>query len=143
MPRPNCPPIAADVIIEVNGGVVLIERKNFPFGWAIPGGFVDIGEPVEAAAVREALEETSLQVELRALLGIYSRPDRDPRGHTVTAVYIGTSQGTPKAADDAKGIGVFQPDRLPSPLAFDHVEILADYRHFVRTGEFPAPWGRK
>ena len=143
MPRPNCPPIAADVIIEVNGGVVLIERKNFPFGWAIPGGFVDIGEPVEQAAVREALEETSLQVELRALLGIYSRPDRDPRGHTVTAVYIGTSQGTPKAADDAKGIGVFQPDRLPSPLAFDHVEILADYRHFVRTGEFPAPWRRK
>lgn len=143
MPRPNCPPIAADVIIEVNGGVVLIERKNFPFGWAIPGGFVDIGEPVEAAAVREALEETSLQVELRALLGIYSRPDRDPRGHTVTAVYIGTSQGTPKADDDAKSIGVFQPDRLPSPLAFDHVEILADYRHFVRTGEFPAPWRRK
>jgi len=143
MPRPNCPPIAADVIIEINGGVVLIERKNFPFGWVIPGGFVDIGEPVEAAAVREALEETSLQVELRALLGIYSRPDRDPRGHTVTAVYIGTSQGTPKAADDAKGIGVFQPDRLPSPLAFDHVEILADYRHFVRTGEFPAPWRRK
>jgi len=143
VPRPNCPPIAADVIIEVNGGVVLIERKNFPFGWAIPGGFVDIGEPVEEAAVREALEETSLQVELRALLGIYSRPDRDPRGHTVTAVYIGTSQGTPKADDDAKGIGVFQTDRLPSPLAFDHVEILADYRHFVRTGEFPAPWRRK
>src|SRR3990170_3079042 len=143
MPRPEPLPVAADVIIELDSGIVLIERKNFPFGWAIPGGFVDIGESVEVAAVREALEETSLRVELRALLGIYSRPSRDPRGQTVTAVYIGTSQGTPKADDDAKGIGVFQPDRLPSPLAFDHVEILADYRHFVRTGEFPAPWRRK
>jgi len=142
MPRPNCPPIAADVIIELDGSLVLIERKNFPYGWAIPGGFVDIGEPVEVAAVREALEETSLEVELRALLGIYSRPDRDPRGHTVTAVYIGRGHGTPKAADDAKNIGLFPPDQLPSPLAFDHVEILADYLRFIRTGEYPAPWRR-
>ncbi len=143
MSRPEPLPVAADAIIELDRGIVLIERKNFPFGWAIPGGFVDIGESVEAAAVREALEETSLHVELRALLGVYSRPGRDPRGQTVTAVYVGTSKGTPKADDDAKGIGVFDPEHLPSPLAFDHAGILADYRHFVRTGEFPAPWRRK
>jgi len=142
MPPPNSLPVAADVIIELDGSLVLIERKNFPHGWAIPGGFVDIGETVEAAAVREALEETSLKVELRALLGIYSRPGRDPRGQTVTAVYIGRGQGTPKAADDAKNLGLFAPDRLPSPLAFDHAEILADYLHFIRTGEYPAPWRR-
>ncbi len=143
MPRPEPLPVAADVIIELDEGIVLIERKNFPFGWAIPGGFVDIGESVEVAAVREALEETSLHVELRALLGIYSRPGRDPRGQTVTAVYVGTGKGTPKADDDAKGVGVFDPEHLPSPLAFDHAGILADYRHFVRSGEFPAPWRRK
>jgi len=142
MPPPKCLPVAADVIIELDGSIVLIERKNFPYGWAIPGGFVDIGEAVEMAAVREALEETSLKVEPRALLGIYSRPGRDPRGQTVTAVYIGRGQGAPKAADDAKNIGLFPPDRLPSPLAFDHAEILADYLRFIRTGEYPAPWRR-
>jgi len=142
MPRPHCPPIAADVIIELDGKLVLIERKNFPFGWAIPGGFVDIGEPVEVAAMREALEETSLEVELRALLGIYSRPDRDPRGHTVTAVYIGRGSGTPKAADDAKNIGLFTLNQLPAPLAFDHAEILTEYQRFISTGEYPAPWRR-
>ncbi len=143
MARPLCPTLAADVIIELQQGIVLIERKNFPFGWAIAGGFVDIGERVEMAAMREAREETSLEVELRALLGLYSRPDRDPRGHTVTVVYIGRSQGMPKAADDAKAIGVFAPDRPPSPLAFDHAEILADYLRFLRTGETPSPWRHK
>jgi 8-oxo-dGTP diphosphatase len=142
MPKPVCPPIAADVIAEIGGQVVLIERRNFPFGWAIPGGFVDIGETVEAAAVRELREETSLEVELRALLGIYSRPDRDPRGQTVTAVYIGQARGVPRAADDAKGIELFAPDAPPSPLAFDHAEILADYVRFIRTGELPSPWRR-
>src|SRR2546421_4473317 len=120
MPRPNCPPLAADVIIELDGRIVLIERKNFPHGWAIPGGFVDIGEAVEKAAIREAREETSLEVELTTLLGIYSRPDRDPRGHTVTAVYVGKGSGTPRAADDAQTIGLFAPDQPPTPLAFDH-----------------------
>ena len=85
MARPVCPPIAADVIVEIGTQIVLIERKHFPFGWAIPGGFVDFGETVEDAAAREILEETSLEVELRALLGVYSRPDRDPRAQLAAA----------------------------------------------------------
>ena len=86
MPKPVCPPIAADVIAEIGTRIVLIERRNFPFGWAIPGGFVEVGEKIEDAAVRELREETSLEVDLRALLGVYSRPDRDPRFHAVTVV---------------------------------------------------------
>jgi 8-oxo-dGTP diphosphatase len=142
MPRPNCPPIAADVIIEIDNKIVLIDRKNFPFGWAIPGGFVDFGETVEQAAIREAKEETSLEVELRALLGIYSRPDRDPRGHTISVVYIGRSSAVPKGADDAKAAALFSLDQLPALLAFDHAEILEDYRRFIRDGSYPAPWRR-
>jgi 8-oxo-dGTP diphosphatase len=140
MARPVCPPLAADVIIEVGDRIVLIERKNFPFGWAIPGGFVNVGETVEQAAVREAREEISLDVELRSLLGVYSRPDRDPRGQTVTIVYIGLAHGDPIASDDAKSAVLIDPASPPSPLAFDHTEILADYRHFLQTGEHPAPW---
>jgi 8-oxo-dGTP diphosphatase len=142
MAQPVCPSLAADVIIEIGDRIVLIERKHFPPGWAIAGGFVEIGETVEQAAVREAGEETSLDVELRAMLGVYSRPDRDPRGHTVTVVYVGRATGTPVAKDDAKNIGLFSPEHPPSPLAFDHAEILADYLRFVRTGELPAPWRR-
>jgi 8-oxo-dGTP diphosphatase len=143
MPRPVCPPIAADVVVEVGAQIVLIERKHFPFGWAIPGGFVDFGETVENAAVREIREETSLEVELRALLGVYSRPNRDPRGQTVTVVYIGRARGTPMASDDARNVGLFDPTAPPSSLAFDHSEILADYRQFLLTGDFPAPWRPK
>ena len=143
MARPVCPPLAADIIVEIGTQIVLIERKNFPFGWAIPGGFVDFGETVEQAAVREAREEISLEVKLRALLGVYSRPDRDPRGQTVTVVYIGLASGSPIAADDAKNVGLFDPATPPSPLSFDHAEILADYRHFLRTGEYPTPWRPK
>jgi ADP-ribose pyrophosphatase YjhB (NUDIX family) len=143
MPRPQCPPVAADCIIEIGGQIVLIERRNTPFGWAIPGGFVDFGETIEQAAVREAREETSLEVELRALLGVYSRPDRDPRGQTITVVYVGTADGVPQAADDAKNAGLFPPDKPPVPLAFDHAEILADYLRFIRLGEYPAPWRRR
>jgi 8-oxo-dGTP diphosphatase len=139
MARPVGPPIAADVIAEIGTKIVLIERRNFPHGWAIPGGFVEVGERVEDAAVREAREETSLEVELHVLLGVYSRPDRDPRGHTISIVYVGRARGEPRADDDAKGIGLFAPDALPAPLAFDHAEILADYLHFIRTGELPAP----
>ena len=116
-----------DIIIEVKSGIVLIERKNPPYGWAIPGGFVDYGESVEACAVREAREETGLNVRLKDLLYVYSRPDRDPRHHTLTTVFIATADGMPIAADDAKSAGVFSAQTLPIPLVFDHADILADY----------------
>lgn len=96
---------------------------------------MDVGETVETAAVREALEEVSLEVKLRDLLGIYSGPQRDPRGHTVTAVYLAEATGIPVAADDARDVGVFTLDRLPSPLAFDHAMVLEDFRHYRATGE--------
>jgi 8-oxo-dGTP diphosphatase len=139
VPRPQCPLVAADVIIEIGDRVVLIERKNYPQGWAIPGGFVDLGESVEDAAIREMREETSLEVELTALLGVYSRPGRDPRGDTVTVVYVGRASGTPRAADDAKSAALFAADSPPSPLAFDHAEVLADYAAFRKTGRVPVP----
>ena len=139
--RPITPLLAADAIIELvdrpGRPIVLIERKNPPPGYAIPGGFVDVGETVEAAAVREAAEETGLEVRLTALLGIYSDPARDPRGHTVTAVYVAEARGEPKAMDDARDVGIFLPDALPNPLAFDHARVLADYRRFRETGERP------
>src|SRR6202051_2503069 len=113
MPRPVCPPIAADVIAEIGDRIVLIERKNFPPGWAIPGGFVDLGETVEHAAARELREETSLEVELRALLGVYSRPDRDPRGQTISVVYIGRARGTPEARGDGPAIRRVGPGPTP------------------------------
>ncbi len=128
------------MIIEIGGRIVLIERKNYPPGWAIPGGFVDMGETVEAAAIREMREETSLEVELTDLLGVYSRPDRDPRGHTISLVYVGRARGTPRADDDAKAAGLFTLDALPSPLAFDHAGILEDYRRYKQTGQRPGPW---
>lgn len=117
-----------DIIIEVSGGIVLIERKNPPFGWALPGGFVDYGESLEAAAVREALEETSLSVSDLQLLGCYSDPKRDERMHTISTVFIGSGNGTPRAADDAASLAVFDPDTLPEQLCFDHARILEDYR---------------
>jgi len=124
----RAPLLTVDIIIELEGrGVVLINRKNPPFGWALPGGFVDYGETLEEAAVREALEETSLQVELTRQFHAYSDPNRDPRGHTVAVVFIARASGEPKAADDAQEAGVFQADALPSPLAFDHRRILGDY----------------
>jgi 8-oxo-dGTP diphosphatase len=142
MAKPVCPPIAADLITEVGDQIVFIERKNFPHGWAFPGGFVEFGETVEAAAVREAREEISLDVELRALLGVYSRPDRDPRGQTITVVYIGRASGEPRGADDASTARLFSPLAPPSPLAFDHAEVLLDYLRFLKSGEFPTPWHR-
>ena len=117
-----------DIIIErEGGGVVLIKRKNPPFGWALPGGFVDYGETLEQAAVREAKEETCLEVTSIRQFHAYSAPDRDPRGHTISMVFIARSSGEPRAADDAQEIGIFRADQLPQPLAFDHGKILADY----------------
>ena len=117
-----------DIIIETEGEkIVLIQRKNPPFGWALPGGFVDYGESLEEAAVREAREETSLDVSLVRQMHTYSDPNRDPRGHTLSTVFIARAQGTPRAGDDAQDLRVFDPHALPSPLAFDHARILADY----------------
>jgi len=108
-------------------GIVLIKRKNPPFGWAIPGGFVDYGESLEAAAVREAKEETSLEVELLYQLGAYSDPQRDPRHHTISVVFVARTKGSPKAADDAMDAGIFYRDSIPDHVAFDHKKILEDY----------------
>jgi len=135
MPRPVTPPVAADVVIELvdrpGRPIVLIERRYPPPGWALPGGFVELGETVEAAAVREAREETGLEVELTALLGVYSDPARDPRGHTIGIVYVGRARGAPCAADDAQAVAIVDP-AAPPPLAFDHARILADYRARAR-----------
>lgn len=117
-----------DIIIELEGkGIVLINRKNPPYGWAIPGGFVDYGETLEEAAVREAFEETSLKVELVRQFHVYSAPDRDPRQHTIATVFVARASGNPKAADDAADLGIFTKDTLPHDIAFDHRKILDDY----------------
>lgn len=128
------PSPTVDVIIELAGGVVLIERKNPPYGWALPGGFVDYGETLEAAAVREALEETSLSVKLKAQLHAYSDPARDPRKHTLSVVFVAEAQGEPVAMDDARAAGVFAEGALPEAIAFDHARILADYFRWKRQG---------
>jgi len=123
-----------DIIIELeNKGIVLIRRKNPPVGWAIPGGFVDYGESLEKAAVREAKEETGLDVVLLRQMHTYSSPDRDPRHHAISTVFIASSTGIPLAADDAAEAGIFTRDSLPSPLVFDHADILEDYFNLLNS----------
>jgi 8-oxo-dGTP diphosphatase len=143
MAIPATPRLTVDTIIELldrpGRPIVLIERKNPPPGWALPGGFVDIGETLETAAIREAREETSLDITLTRLLGCYSDPARDSRGHTASAVYIATASGEPIAADDARALDVFMPDALPATLAFDHALILQDYVTYRQSGELPPP----
>jgi 8-oxo-dGTP diphosphatase len=135
--HPRNPVPTVDAIIEVAGGIVLIQRRFPPPGWALPGGFVEYGETVEAAAVREAKEETGLAITLTDLLGVYSDPTRDPRRHTIAIVFVATASGTPVGGDDAAEARVFAATALPVPLAFDHGRILRDYVAYKRSGRAP------
>jgi 8-oxo-dGTP diphosphatase len=130
-----------DIIIEMidrpTRPIVLIERLNPPYGWAIPGGFVDYGESVESAALREAEEETGLVVRLIEQFQVYSAPDRDPRQHTVSVVFLATAEGEPVAQDDAKTLQLFDLWQIPKPLCFDHDRILQDYRYYREYGFRP------
>jgi len=116
-----------DIIINIDNKIVLIRRKNPPYGWAIPGGFINYKESAENAAIREAKEETSLDVQLEGILGVYSEPGRDPRFHTITTVFKARSQGFPKAGDDALDIGLFDKQHLPEEIVFDHKKIIMDF----------------
>lgn len=126
-PLPRNPFLTVDAIIEIDGGIILIKRKNPPPGWAIPGGFVDYGETLEDAVIREAKEETSLDINLVRQFHTYSDPKRDPRHHTVSTIFIATASGNPVAADDASEVKIFTRDNLPEEIAFDHRNILEDY----------------
>ncbi len=132
MREKKSPVPTVDIIIEARTeggreGIVLIKRKNPPHGWALPGGFVDYGESLEEAAAREAREETSLNIRLKEQFHTYSEPGRDPRQHTISTVYLATAEGNLRAGDDARELGIFTEEEIPSPLAFDHAQILADY----------------
>lgn len=119
--------------------MVLIERRFEPKGWALPGGFIELGESAPAAAIREVQEETDLMPTLTELFHVYSDPGRDPRRHTLTVVYLGTATGAPRAGDDAARVELFAAEALPTPIAFDHARILADYFTYRRTGRRPPP----
>lgn len=137
--RPKTPELTVDAIIELDDGrIVLIERKNFPSGWAIPGGFVDPGESLAEATRREAMEETGLQVHVRELFHVYSRPWRDPRGDTVSAVYHCTATGEPRGGSDARTARAFAPRALPEQIAFDHRKILKQFLRWKETGRRPS-----
>ena len=123
------PAPTVDVIIEIGSGIVLIKRKNPPHGWALPGGFVDYGESLEAAARREALEETGLEIELLYQMHTYSSPERDPRQHTISTIFLARAEGEPVAGDDAAEAVIYPLDTLPE-LVFDHKEIIHDYTVF-------------
>ena len=136
MSIPRNPYPTVDIIIEVGlGKIVLIQRKNSPPGWALPGGFVDYGESLEAAAIREAHEETGLEIVLQEQFHAYSHPNRDPRQHTLSVVFIAKAQGQPQGSDDAADAQAFDPTQLPDLIAFDHRQIITDYLTYKRTGE--------
>ncbi|PSF35261.1 NUDIX hydrolase [Aphanothece hegewaldii CCALA 016] len=135
------PTPTVDIIIELldqpHRPIILIERKNPPYGWALPGGFIDYGETVETAAIREAMEEINLEVELVEQFYVYSDPNRDPRQHTLSIVFIATAKGEPTALDDAKTVRIFQLWEIPSKLCFDHDKILKDYCYYRNYGIRP------
>ncbi len=131
------PLLTVDIIIRYRKGIVLIERKNPPYGWALPGGFVDVGESLENAAIREAKEETSLDIRLIEQFHAYSDPGRDPRFHTATVVFLADGNGIVRGRDDARRADVFSEETLPSDIAFDHKEIITDYYIYAKTGKRP------
>ena len=131
------PFLTVDVIIGDGDRVVLVERRHAPSGWALPGGFVDYGESLEAAAVREAREETGLGLVELQQFRAYSDPARDPRQHNITVVFTARSIGTLRAGDDAKTARWFPLTALPTPLCFDHAQILADYRAHTAAAREP------
>jgi 8-oxo-dGTP diphosphatase len=137
------PAPTVDIIIEMRDRphrpIVLIERRHEPYGWAIPGGFVDYGESVETAAIREAQEETRLAVTLTEQFHVYSDPQRDPRKHTISVVFLAYATGTPVADDDAQSIALFHPWETPEQLCFDHDRILHDYWQYRHYGVRPRP----
>jgi 8-oxo-dGTP diphosphatase len=141
-PCPHCgeeirrrnPAPTVDIIIELPGGIVFIERRFPPHGWALPGGFVDYGESLEEAAVREVAEETGLTVELKEQLKSYSDPARDPRQHTIATVFIAAASGEPVAGDDAGNAVVADPESPPGTLVFDHARIVSDYVRWKKSG---------
>ena len=143
------PLLTVDIIIECNAGIVLIERRNPPHGWALPGGFVDYGESLEKAALREAREETSLKVRLVEQMHTYSDPGRDPRHHTVSTVFIAKARGTPHGADDALQAALFSETDLPIPIVFDHSTILSHYFQYKKGASkrtlfgYTAGWSRE
>lgn len=145
MKCPNCnhdiklyrnPVPTVDIIISIRGKIVLIERANPPYGWALPGGFVDYGESFESAAIREAKEETGLDVKNLRQFRTYSDPARDARMHTASTVFLATAEGDPVGGDDAKKAQLYSRGSLPE-LAFDHGKILQDYFSFQDTGIMP------
>lgn len=141
-PQYRNPKPTVDVLIELDGRpgeLVFIERAHEPVGLALPGGFVDEGEWIADAAVREAKEETGLDVELVELFHVYSDPARDPRQHTVSTVFIGRARGVPVGGDDAARAIVCRPDALPQPLVFDHPRIVLDYLAYRARGVRPPP----
>lgn len=142
MPGPSASPApTVDAIIELpEGRVVLVRRKYPPLGWALPGGFVEVGETLEEAAIREAREETGLEIRLVEQLFTYSDPRRDARRHTISTVFAARAEGEPKGADDAERAEAFSLDALPQPVVFDHATILEDYRRYRSTGERRKLW---
>jgi 8-oxo-dGTP diphosphatase len=129
--------LTVDIIIRYRGGIILIERKNAPHGWALPGGFVEIGESIEDAAIRESKEETSLDTRLIEQFYVYSDPHRDPRFHTVSVVFIADGDGLLQGQDDAKRADIFLEKALPDEIAFDHRKIISDYFYYVKSGKRP------